>query len=84
MEHEMSFSEYLVAFLKEQGVKYIFGVPSGDWMSYMEAMEAGDIEYVLVANEATGGFMATVYGWLTKVPGVCYGTTGPGATNLST
>lgn len=28
--------------------------------------------------------MATVYGWLTGKPGVCYGTTGPGATNLST
>lgn len=84
MEQQRTFSEYLVAFLKEQGIKHIFGVPSGDWMSYMEAMESGDVEYVLVANEASGGFMATVYGWLTGVPGVCYGTTGPGATNLST
>ncbi len=84
MEQDMRFSEYLTAFFKEQGVKHIFGVPSGDWMSYMEAMEKGDVEYVLVANEASGGFMATVYGWLTGVPGVCYGTTGPGATNLST
>ncbi len=80
----MTFANYLSRFLKDQGVEYIFGVPSGDWMSYMEAMESGDTEFVLVANEASGGFMATVYGWLTGKPGVCYGTTGPGATNLST
>jgi len=84
MEQEMTFANYLTKFFKQQGVKHIFGVPSGDWMSYMEAMESGDPEFVLVANEATGGFMATVYGWLTGAPGVCYGTTGPGATNLST
>jgi len=84
MDQEMTFAQYLTKFLKAQGVKYIFGVPSGDWLSYMEAMEDGDPEFVLVANEATGGFMATVYGWLTGNPGVCYGTTGPGATNLST
>ena len=84
MEQEMTFANYLTRFLREQGVKHIFGVPSGDWMSYMEAMESGDPEFVLVANEASGGFMATVYGWLTGAPGVCYGTTGPGATNLST
>lgn len=84
MNQEMTFAKYLTTFFKKQGVNYIFGVPSGDWMSYMEAMEAGDPEYVLVANEASGGFMATVYGWLTGSPGVCYGTTGPGATNLST
>ncbi|MEA5031362.1 MAG: thiamine pyrophosphate-binding protein [Sphaerochaeta sp.] len=84
MEQEMTFANYLTRFFREQGVKHIFGVPSGDWMSYMEAMESGDPEFVLVANEASGGFMATVYGWLTGAPGVCYGTTGPGATNLST
>ena len=84
MEQEMTFANYLAKFFREQGVKHIFGVPSGDWMSYMEAMESGDPEFVLVANEASGGFMATVYGWLTGAPGVCYGTTGPGATNLST
>lgn len=84
MDKEMKFAEYLVAFLKKQGIEYIFGVPSGDWLSYMEAMESEDLDYILVANEASGGFMATVYGWLTGKPGVCYGTTGPGATNLST
>jgi len=84
MDRNMTFAEYLVALLKKQGVKHLFGIPSGDWLAYMEAMESGGLDFTLVANEASGGFMATVYGWLTGVPGVCYGTTGPGATNLST
>jgi len=38
----------------------------------------------LVSNEASAGFMADVCGRITGIPGACYGTFGPGATNLST
>jgi acetolactate synthase-1/2/3 large subunit len=50
----------------------------------MEAMRTADVEFVLVSNEASAGFMADVCGRITGKPGACYGTTGPGATNLST
>jgi acetolactate synthase-1/2/3 large subunit len=50
----------------------------------MEAMRTGPVDFVLVSNEATAGFMADVCGRLTGHPGACYGTLGPGATNLST
>jgi acetolactate synthase-1/2/3 large subunit len=50
----------------------------------MEAMRTGEVEFVLVSNEASAGFMADVCGRITGKPGACYGTTGPGATNLST
>ena len=66
------------------GVRYVFGIPSGPWMAYMEALRGSDVEFVLVSNEASAGFMADVCGRITGIPGACYGTFGPGATNLST
>jgi len=74
----------IIAILQRQGVEHIFGIPSGYFIPYMDAMRSRGMEFVLVANEASAGFMATVYAWLKKVPGVCYATIGPGATNLST
>lgn len=74
----------LIELLAEAGVQYVFGVPSGPWVPYMEAMRTGPVEFVLVSNEASAGFMADVCGRLTGCPGACYGTFGPGATNLST
>ncbi len=75
----------IVECLAEAGVQYVFGVPSGPWVPYMEAMRtAATPAFVLVSNEAAAGFMADVCGRLTGRPGACYGTFGPGATNLST
>jgi acetolactate synthase-1/2/3 large subunit len=70
--------------LAEAGVRQVFGIPSGPWCPFMEAMRMSEVEFVLVSNEAAAGFMADVCGRITGKPGACYGTTGPGATNLST
>ncbi|HOX13463.1 MAG TPA: thiamine pyrophosphate-binding protein [Spirochaetia bacterium] len=80
----MTVAERLVARLRSAGIRRVFGVPSGSWLYYMDAMRAGGVDFVLVANEATAGFMADVSARLTGIPGACYGTVGPGATNLST
>ena len=74
----------VVGTLQELGVRYFFGVPGGAFTDYLEALRQSDVEFVLVSNEAAGGFMATVCGRLTGIPGACLGTFGPGATNLST
>jgi len=71
--------------LRELGVKYVFGVPSGTWADYMAAIEAVEgLEFVLVSNEASGGFMADVCWRLTGNIAACFGTFGPGACNLTT
>jgi len=71
--------------LKEIGVRYVFGVPSGNMIDYMEAIRLEDgIDFVLVGHEATAAIMADICGRLTGIPGVCFATFGPGATNLST
>lgn len=67
------------------GVRYIFGVPSGNWIDYMSAIEAVDgLDFILVTNEASGGFMADVCWRLTGTVAACFGTFGPGACNLTT
>jgi len=79
-----TFAETLVHMLEDFGVRYVFGIPSGPWIPFMEAIRRSDMEFILVSNEASAGFMADVCGRLMGTPGVCYGTFGPGATNLST
>jgi acetolactate synthase-1/2/3 large subunit len=74
----------LVSWLGQNGIHHVFGVPSGAWLPYSEAMRIGDVEFVLVTNETAAGFMAVAYSWVRDVPGACYATIGPGATNLST
>jgi acetolactate synthase-1/2/3 large subunit len=71
--------------LREMGVRHVFGVPSGGWIDYMEALRlTPDIEFVLTTHEGGAGMMADVCGRLSGAPGVCFGTFGPGATNLAT
>ncbi len=71
--------------LRDLGVKHVFGVPSGGWVDYMEALRRTEgIEFILTTHEGGAGMMADVCGRLTGVPGVCFGTYGPGATNLAT
>ena len=85
MTNNKTVAAAVVGTLHELGVKYIFGVPSGGWVDYMEALRnAEGIEFILATHEGGAGMMAAVVGQLTGAPGVCFGTFGPGATNLAT
>ncbi|MEW6999364.1 thiamine pyrophosphate-binding protein [Colwelliaceae bacterium BS250] len=78
-------AQQVIDALKDLGVKHVFGVPSGGWVDYMEALRTTDgIDFILATHEGGAAFMADVCGRLTGVPGVCFGTFGPGATNLAT
>ena len=71
--------------LKEIGVKFVFGVPSGNMIDYMEAIRKEEgIDFVLTGHESAAAFMAAVCGRLSGISGACFGTFGPGATNLAT
>lgn len=85
MGNEKTVATQVVATLKELGVKHVFGVPSGGWVDYMEALRTTEgIEFILTTVEAGAGMMAEVCGRLSGKPGVCFGTFGPGATFLAT
>ena len=79
-----SLAEQLAESLRKLGVKYVFGIPGGPSIPYLEAMRQNGIEFILVSNEQSAGMMADVCGRLTGIPGVCHATFGPGATNLAT
>ncbi len=74
----------IVESLERAGVRWAFGIPSGPVLPLIEALRTSSIEYVLTASETSAGFMATVVGALTGIPGVCVSTVGPGATNMTT
>jgi len=80
----MNNSEAIVRALDRAGVRWVFGVPSGPVLPLIEALRRSALDFVLTASETSAGFMATVVGYLTGVPGVCISTVGPGATNLTT
>jgi acetolactate synthase-1/2/3 large subunit len=78
-------AQVMVQTLKELGVKYIFGVPSGNWIDYMAAIDAIEgLDFILVSNESSAGFMADICWRLTGNVAACFGTFGPGACNLTT
>ena len=77
-------ADVLAGRLKAIGVRYVFGIPSGQILAAVEAFEACGIRFVLVSHEMSDAFMADVVGRLTGVPGVALATLGPGATNLAT
>ncbi len=77
-------SEILIESLLRQSVKVIFGVPGGVLLPFYDALYKGDLRHVLVRHEQAAAFAADGYSRVTGQPGVCVGTSGPGATNLIT
>ena len=80
----MTVSEYIATQLYAHGIRYVFGIPGGPSIPYLEAFKSAGIEFILTSNEASAGFMADVTARLTGFPGICHATFGPGATNIST
>jgi acetolactate synthase-1/2/3 large subunit len=83
-EKMINLAEGLVTALKDLGVKYVFGIPGGPSIPYMNEMKKQGIEFITTGNEQSAGMMADVFGRLTGIPGVCHATFGAGATNLAT
>jgi acetolactate synthase-1/2/3 large subunit len=81
---KMTVAEYIANQLFSHGVRYVFGIPGGPSIPYMEAFRSAGIEFILTSNEAAAGMMADVTGRLTGIPGICHATFGPGATNITT
>ncbi|MBK7063179.1 MAG: thiamine pyrophosphate-binding protein [Rubrivivax sp.] len=67
--------------LKEAGVRHAFGMPGGEILTMMDALDEAGIDFVLVKHENCGGFMAEGTYHRTHAPGVLLATVGPGAAN---
>lgn len=75
----------LLRALEEEGVRYIFGVPGGPLVPIFEALDQRQqIQPILAKHEEGAAFMAEGYARVRRGLGVCFGTSGPGATNALT
>lgn len=74
--------------LKRHGVKHIFGYPGGAILPIYDELyrfeAAGELQHILVRHEQGASHAADGYARATGKVGVCFGTSGPGATNLVT
>ena len=82
---ELSVSEIIIQFLKDEGVKHIFGYPGGAVLHIYDALQQQEgLEHILVRHEQGASHAADAYARATGKPGVCLVTSGPGATNAVT
>ena len=78
-------ADILIKCLLEQGVDTIFGYPGGCVLDIYDALyRSGKIKHVLTAHEQGAAHAADGYARVTGKTGVCFATSGPGATNLVT
>ena len=79
-------SDILINCLLEQGVDTIFGYPGGAILNVYDALykRQKEIRHILTAHEQGASHAADGYARSTGKVGVCFATSGPGATNLTT
>ena len=77
-------AEVMANELAKRGVEYVFGLPGGEIVAFIDACRRAGMRFLLTGHEASAAWMAQVVGQITGVPGVCATTLGPGATNLVT
>ena len=79
-------SEIIVECLKEQNVDTIFGYPGGAILNVYDALykHSDEITHILTSHEQGASHAADGYARATGKVGVCFATSGPGATNLVT
>lgn len=72
--------------LKEQGVDAVFGYPGGAILNVYDELyqHHGEIKHILTSHEQGAAHAADGYARSTGKVGVCFATSGPGATNLVT
>ena len=78
--------DVLIECLLKENVKYMFGIPGGQFMTMYDAIyrwgrEKG-INTVMFRHEQAAAHAADAWARVTNTPGICFGTVGPGATHL--
>jgi len=81
----MKASDYIIDYLYQRGVTHIFEVIGGMITHLVDSADRhGKMKLVSVHHEQAAAFAAHGMGFMTGVPGVAMGTSGPGAVNLLT
>ena len=81
---ELTGADALIKALEYEEVEGIFGLPGGANLPIYDSLYDSDIRHLLVRHEQNAAHMADGYARASRKPGVCFATSGPGATNLIT
>jgi acetolactate synthase-1/2/3 large subunit len=81
---KISGARALMKALEKQGVKEIFGLPGGANLPMYDELYKSNIRHILVRHEQSAAHMADGFGRVSRRAGVCFATSGPGATNIVT
>ena len=83
---QLTGAEIVIECLKEQGVDTVFGYPGGAILNVYDALykHSNEIKHILTSHEQGAAHAADGYARATWKVGVCFATSGPGATNLVT
>jgi len=77
-------AQSLIKSLEAAGVEVVFGIPGGTILPAYDPLLDSPIRHVLMRHEQGAGHAAEGYATVTGKAGVCFATSGPGATNLVT
>lgn len=83
---QLTGSQIVIECLKEQGVDTVFGYPGGAILNVYDELykHSDEITHILTSHEQGAAHAADGYARATGKVGVCFATSGPGATNLVT
>ncbi|MEG3223970.1 MAG: acetolactate synthase, large subunit, biosynthetic type [Methanobacteriales archaeon Met13] len=80
----MKGSKAIIQSLADQGVEVVFGYPGGVLLPLYDEIYDSDLRHILVRHEQCAAHAADGFARASGKVGVCIGTSGPGATNLTT
>ncbi len=81
---KLSGAEILLEALRLEGVEKIFGYPGGAVLDIYDRLPFTPLKHYLTRHEQGAAHAADGYARVTGKVGVCFATSGPGATNLVT
>ena len=83
---QLTGAQIVIECLKEQNVDTVFGYPGGSILNVYDELykHRDEIRHVLTSHEQGASHAADGYARSTGKVGVCFATSGPGATNLVT
>ncbi|MEL7090292.1 MAG: thiamine pyrophosphate-binding protein [Pseudomonadota bacterium] len=74
-------ADVLARRLYDAGCRFAFGMPGGEVLTLVDALEAAGIRFILCKHENAAAFMAEGAWHRTGAPGILVATVGPGALN---
>lgn len=83
---QLTGAQIVIECMKEQGVDTVFGYPGGAILNVYDELykHSDEIKHILVSHEQGASHAADGYARATGRVGVCFATSGPGATNIVT